>query len=546
MWAIQEKLKNPLTRAPDEADRVRLGLLFCDLAEKPQTHFLALRRYANACPERFFDREVHVLMLDWLKRRDERQRGELQDWINSHAAEISRAMLFLRQINLENWHDTELATGNDFDLVRLVDTQLHAAYLRLVEGVLAPLIQPVAYFARRDRGKGTDGLDLYNSTMELRDTAMASCVNAYRPVIRNAIGHGSVTYLQNSFRYRDKKGNEETLDTRSTIRLCDDMLDICNGLASAFKVFLILSRENGYCVPHELFVEALVEETRSPWWCIEGCVESEVPDARQLLIYVRPNSRDAAKIHWAALQSAIMAEYFAPGYDRYFFSLHSPSALPGWANFNGHELRRLRESGAAEVHEYVTAVEQGGIFYSPKLSLPRIVARFETLLLSFRLQWPLVTARLREGRGVPSIVSRSAHMHRNGWRAVLKGAVVLEEFGKEPAADTVRVNGRRIIRKASKHARTLFRWYNPIRYLPLGYASVSVFSMDFRRRRLNAFGLGPELTCTIQLKRIGRIRTPDLWGSTVQTHRGLRIAWNEAWIASRGRIGAETKETGSK
>ena len=542
MHAIHEKLHNPLTLARDAADRACLELLFPDLSGCPEPHFLALRPYVKECPSRFFNQDVRALMCDWLKRRDDRQRDELREYFASAEAELSRAVLFLRQINEEDWHDRPLASGDDYELIRFIDRHLHPAYLRLVEGVLAPFIRPVAYFTRLDRRKGIEGLDVYNLVQELSTTAMAPCVDAYRHTVRNGIGHGGITYMQSDIRYRDKKGNEETLNVLSVIRLCDDMLDACNGLASALKSFLILSRDKGYRLPRELLVEELIEETRTPWWSIEWCVESELGHTRQLLVYARPNSRDFAKIQWASLQSAVMAEFFAQGYDRYFFSLRTPKALPGWAAFNGKELQRLRESAAAEITDYATAFDEVGLFYFPRPALPRFLGRLDTLLHSFRLQWPLAAQKMRENLGIPNIVSRNARMHRNDWGFVLDGAVVIEGLTNESAADTIRAQRRRIIRKAAKQARSVTSWLNPVRYLPLGYARIAVFSKDFRRRRLSSFGLGPELICTIQLQRIRRIKSPDIMGSTIEARGNLRIAWNRAWIKSGGRIGILAKE----
>jgi hypothetical protein len=542
MHVIHEKLRNPLTLARDAADRACLELLFSDLSSCSEPHFLALRPYVTDYPERFFNHGVHGLMLHWLNKRDDRQRNELREYFASADAELSRAMLFLRQINAEDWHDTSLATGDDFDQVRFIDRHLHPAYLRLVEGVLAPFIRPVAYFTRLDRGRGTEGLDIYNLVQELATTAMAPCVDAYCHTVRNGIGHGGITYMRNDIRYSDKKGNEETLDVWSVIRLCDDMLDACNGLASALKVFLILSRDNGYCLPRELLVEELVEETRSPWWSIEGCVESELGNTRQLLVYARPNSRDFAKIQWASLQSAIMAEFFAPGYDRYFFSLLTPKAWPAWAAFNGKELQRLRESGAEEVAEYITAFEEVGLFYVPRPALPRFLGRLDTLLHSFQLHWPHAAQAIRKNLGIPNIVARNAQMHRNGWGFVLDGAVVMEGLTNESAADAIRAQRRRIIRRAAEQARSSMSWLNPVRYLPLGHARIAVFSEDFRCRRLSSFDLGPELICTVQLQRLRRIKSPDIMGASIEVNGNWRIAWNRAWIESGGYIGTRVKD----
>ncbi len=75
-------------------------------------------------------------------------------------------------------------------------------------------------------------------------------------------------------------------------------------------------------------------------------------------------------------------------------------------------------------------------------------------------------------------------------------------------------------------------WWHPTRYLPVGYARVSVFSTDFRQRTLINFGLGAELVCTLQLRRIRRIQSPDLMGSTVENSGSWRVAWNQAWLES--------------
>ena len=478
-------------------------------------------------------------MSDWLKDRDGRQRAQLQKYFLEADAELSTAMLFLRQINSEDWHDRPLVKGDELEVVRFIDKVLHPAYLRLTEGVLAPLIRPVAYFARLDRKKGTAGLDVFNLAKELSGGSMAACVSAYHHTVRNWIGHGGIAYLQNDIRYRDRNGNTETLDVWSVVRLCDDMVDTCNALASAIKVFLMLSFGAGYQLPHELLVEELMEETHSPWWSISGCIQSELPGATQLLIYARPESRDLLKIRWADTQSAILAESLAPGYDRYFFSLRGSKAWTGWAAFDGRRLRQLRESGASEVHEYATSMEDGGFFYVPKSALPRALGQLDTLIQSFRLQWPLVRRQIRANLRVPVVVGREAGMHRNAWCYVLRGAVVMPDLTDDTAAAKIRTNRRRIILMAARKARSSTSRIDTVRYLPLGYARVGVYSEDFRRRRLNGFGLGPQLICTVQLQRIPRIKSPDIEGSAIEASGNWRIAWNRAWAQSGGKIGVQ-------
>jgi len=522
--------QNPVAAAGNAVDRKRLQQLFPELESCMGAPFLALRPYVHGCPERFFDRSVHGLLMQWLKTRDAVQRQDLKRYLSGFSQEMSMAMLFLRQINQEDWHDRPLVKGDDYEVASFIDNKLHPAYLRLSEGVLAPLIRPLAHFSRLDRKKSADGMELFNLVQELQGGALEPCVVAYNHTVRNGIGHGGITYLQSDIRYRDKKGNVDTLDVWSVVRLVDDMVDTCNALAAAFKLFFVISAESGYSPPHELLVEELVEETRSPWWSISGCMEAQVLEDSQLLIYARPESRDTMKVLWSCVQSAGLAATLAPKYDRYFLSLRSAKGLPGWASFDGRRLHEVRDAGVQSVEEYAVALGDGGFMWAPRPSLPRIILRADTLIQSLRAQWPITKEEIRQGFGRVRLVGRDGTMHRNGWRHVLRGAVVLADVNPETAAKTVRKNRRRILKAASREARASISRWDVARYLPLGYARVGVFASDYRKRRLGGFGLGPDLICTVQLQRIQRIKSPDIMGSEIETSGRWRIAWNRSWL----------------
>ena len=89
-------------------------------------------------------------------------------------------MLFLRELNLEEWHDSPLNTGSDYDLIRMIDKHVHPAYLRLVEGVFTPLLRPLAQFSRIHRNKGVEGLDVWSITEELKGQKEEHLVRHYR------------------------------------------------------------------------------------------------------------------------------------------------------------------------------------------------------------------------------------------------------------------------------------------------------------------------------------------------------------------------------
>ena len=364
---------------------------------------------------------------------------------------------------------------------------------------------------------------------ELTKFGSGCYVQHYRAIVRNGIAHGGITFLQNAIRYRDKKGNEEVVDIRSIVRLCDDLLDTCNGLSVALKVFYLLSREQGYVPPREWFIEELREETWAPWWRIDGCVESEFAGKSQLIVYVRPNTRHYGKVQWSAMQTGILAEFFAPGYDRYFLSLRSRQAWPGWAAFDGQKLRTLREGGANDLSEFKGVVIDDLIFYVTEPAMPNILGKLDTFISSIRVHAPIALQQIRDNLKIPYIVCRSATIHRNSWGAVLNAVVSIDRVDDGAMADAIRRHRRRIVRSAITQARRERRWNNAA-YLPLGFAQIAVFQRDFRQRRLSGFGTGKDLVCTVRFQRIRRIKSPDIVGSTVEKIGRWRIAWNRAWL----------------
>ena len=286
--------------------------------------------------------------------------------------------------------------------------------------------------------------------------------------------------------------------------------------------------------PRELMIEALPEITWAPWWTIEGCVEAEIGGRSQLTVYARPDSRDYRKATWSTIQSGILSENLAPGYDRYFFPLRSQKALPGWAPFDGHKLRELRARGIDDLSEYRGILEGNVIFYVPRPAKPTILGRIDTLATSFRIATPIAIQKIKDSFGKPSIFCRNATLHRNSWGAVLNGDVVIAGLDGREIVEVIRKNCGLIVKMGKKHARK-DSGLNALGLLPIGYAQVAVFKRDYRQRRLSNFGLGDDLVCTVRLHRIGRIKSPDILGSTIEMNGKWRIVWNKAWLDSVGR-----------
>jgi hypothetical protein len=118
---------------------------------------------------------------------------------------------------------------------------------------------------------------------------------------------------------------------------------------------------------------------------------------------------------------------------------------------------------------------------------------------------------------------RTGAIHRSGAWVVLNGAVVLRPPRGILKQDLVRRACSQVISKTLSYAQVRCARLVLTRVLPLGFARVIVVERDYRKRRLASFGLGPDLVCTVQLKRIARIRSPDILDSTIEQVGPFRI-----------------------
>ena len=312
---------------------------------------------------------------------------------------------------------------------------------------------------------------------------------------------------------------------RDFLRKVDDLIDNCNAIILAINIFYIKDIDSGIIIPKELMIEELKAETNSPWWNIEGSLDSTIINGEsQLMIFARPNTTDINKIRYTTVMTGILAEYYAPGYKRYFISLKSPVCLPGWAAFDGDLIKEKRLKNADTIDQYKGIIIEDLIFFIPKYKLPRLFYKFNTLYFSFKIHFPIALKEFREELGKLDILIKDASIHRNGWRLVLNGFAVINN--DESDIDLkIKAEVRRIIKlslkKAKKQNKKLL-----LNLLPLGYARISLFEKDYRKRRIASFGLNKELIGTIQMKKIKRIKVPDIFNSTIDVKGKYRFAWN--------------------
>jgi hypothetical protein len=437
----------------------------------------------------------------------------------------------LDEINSLKFHDMELPS-DEYDLMQFFDNYIHPAYLKLTEGVYANLILPISAYHRMKRNKKLEGFEVYNRVEELKSTQYEYLSDAYNKTVRNAIAHGNVIYKQRDIIYEDKEGKPITLSSGDIINLFDNMLDICNGLSLGFCLFCFTSlkflEKHGIDIPPPIMIEELRAETDAPDWEIKGCLESETLDNRsQLNIFTRNWFFDGLKLNYHVFRSAILAERFAPGYKRYFFRLDSKYSLLCWAGFDGSELNRLRTQNDSKLQDYANVLENGQIFFNPKIKLPRFVFRISTLLSVMKIIIPIKWREFKETRLPLFIDPRNTRIHRNKFHSVINGGVIIKPNLSVPIDELIRTYCSYIVKNTVKTARKRARITDISKYLRLGYLRISVYSEDFRIRKLRSSGLIPELLCTIEFKRLRRIHTIDIIGGKPETVKRFRIVWNK-------------------
>jgi len=514
--------------------RLAVRKLFPALQTCGHAHFLSLYRFLSGCPERFYGRQEFEVFFAFLERQHRGNAVRTRDYVNEYSRSLDNAFVFLGEVNAYPWHDRSVE-ADEIEEIRFLDQQVHPAYLRLVEGTFAPLAHFAAYTARLDRGRSTEGLDLFNIVDELKRTPLLCLTSPYRETVRNGIAHAGVAYAQKEIRYWDIKGNSETLATLETARLFEDLVDTCNAMAFAWSLFLLVHLSDGYKVPKQILIEELRAEVASPWWRVDSAVERVLPSDSQLLLYAHSPSRDPLRRQYYSLLTAVLAEFFVPGYDSYAIPFRAARGLGGVAVFDGHRLAEARNAGPTSFADYSDVFRSRRfVDFGPRRRLPRLFRLFGGWLQILRATLPTLLSDIRKGRGEPTVVVRIASLHRSGCWAILRATVVISAPEGDADKAAVRSASKRIFKRALALARSNHGLLVPAHWLALGWGRIFVLRADHRRTRLSSFGLGADLICTLQVARSRRVRVPDIMGSTVEQRGKLRIAWNRAWMEAFG------------
>lgn len=510
-------------RVVNDARVSEVRMHFAELAAAPATTCLALASYLDRRPLRYFSEEVRREFGTWMAQPD--RMSAVTAEFRAEEAHINRGLRTLDEINAQEWH--EVLENREPEQMVLLDRFIHPAYLRLTEGVLFSFLFGAAKASRVLRGKSVQGLDVFNVIEELKDRGLSLTCSVYDNVLRNAIAHGAIDYEAHSINYIDRSGSRE-FSFRETIRAADDLLDACNGLALALKLFFSTSIASTTNWPREVLLQELQSATSTPWWTIRACLVSEPTTASQLNVYAESQSRDNRKILYSAIQTGVLAERLAPGHSRYFVSIRGAGNQLGWTVLDGAKLALLRQQGANDISQFVPALEKDLGFFLFRRGIPGALTYIDTLITSLRVTAPYARRAYYRSLGRPDVFVRDVESHTDPY-LVRKGWVVVPS----PSVRAIRDHCNFILRRVAAEV----RHRNRLRSLrPLGVAIVSVFASDLRLRRLKSYGLGPDLVCTLSQYGDRRKKIIDIFGSRVEVHKNVRIAWNANWTGLRDHL----------
>jgi hypothetical protein len=497
-------------------------------------NYLSLFKYFYNIPEKFYNKKACWDNYNFLEKLKNEDINALVSLLVTFNEDSSLLFVSLDDINALNFHDIKISS-NEYELISFLDMHFHISYLKLTESAFSNLIYPLSYYQRRKRGAKLEGFDVFQRVAELKNTEYNYLINPYDHTIRNAIAHGGIIYNPpNEITYKDKKSSV-SVNTRKIVEIFDEMLDICNGLLLGYRLFYCINygflEENGIQIPLSIVTEEFKAEMSAPGWEIKKCFESKTYDNRkQLMVFTHNTFLDSKKLKFNVMRSAFFARKYTPNYERYFFSLVSKYSTVGFASFNMYESKMNKSDKINESTEYNDLFKNVEFFFMPRLKLPSFIFKITTFISLFRIHYSLKKEELSTNKNRLSIDVRYTTIHKNGFHSIIKGTVVVKSKHNTQLDDLIRENHSLIVKSVIKSARKKTKYRDISSYLRIGFIHISVFSDDFRIRKLTNSGLIPELICTIEQKKLARIRQVDIYKGVPEIRGRSRIVWNQNYL----------------
>jgi len=529
-----------ITQGWHQYKRERIRTEFPVLSTCSHQHYLSIWEYIDQYPQKLYSKKTFHDLLKLLLDLQTNGPASLMTLFKDYEEALSAGFQSLKEINALSFHDVELPDDN-YAQIQFCDAYIHPNYVKLTEGVYANLIAPITVYLRIKRSAKLGAFKIYDRVQELKNSSYDYLAEPYSNIVRNGIAHGGVSFSQRnvflSVTYRDDKGNSETLAIKDVTRHFDDMLDICNGLALAFRIFFLsntgLTRTYNIKPPFSILADELQAETEMPGWKATSIIKSEVTynNRHELIISTENHFLNTFKLYYQVFRSVhlivALGDYFGFRFQRYVVWLNSKYSLNGWAAFDGDKLHNAIASGSIQLEDYKEALENNLIFFVPKIKLPAVLFKIPTYLSIMKTLYTTYRQKLKYSQTTLWIEPRRTSIHNRGFWAIIDASTAVMQNSAAPIGDLIRTHCKQIVKKTIKIAKKQARWLEPAKYLPVDFIRIGVFRKDFRARQLKGPGLIPELLCTIEVNKLKVVNTIDIAGGVLETIGNFRIVWNK-------------------
>jgi len=523
----------PLTKVTNDYWNERILNSFPMLESALESKYLSLKEYITNRPQKFYCKKTLEGYLSFLVNLSSENSDLLISTYKEYEHELDISIKTLNDINSLIFHDL-LEPDNNIESILFVEKHIHFNYVKLIEAVYHKFLLFIAYQQRTLRDKPTSGLNIYNCVEEIKDTDFLYVTHCYENTIRNGIAHGGITYKENDTIYKGKKGSPYEIRTKRIIRMFDDLLDVCNGFSLAFKVFIITQRDffqdNNLQIPKNFLLQELKAQANAPKWEVIDCLESEIMDGRkQLNIFTKNSLLEHQEVNYYAFRTAVFAEYFANGFDRYFFSLKSKYSLSGWAGYKGEILKRERLRNNNRLEAYEGVLEENLLYFVPNFKVPKIIIKtirfFSILKMTLPIEYHKSTNYQLERR----YYLRDTKPFRRGFSIIINDpSLYITTENKDSIIELIRKDYKKITRYAiRKSKKAMPHWWH--RFLRTSYIRVTVYDRDLRKRQLRSSGLIDSLVCSITINKSQKIKNIDFIGGRLEEKGKYRIVWNGKW-----------------
>jgi hypothetical protein len=510
--------------------RERAVATFSELAQCGHELFAFMGVYADRLPWCSYDRQAQQNYLAFLRELKLERPKFLTDFMRDEHGTIEIAFRTLETINRTFPHDRDWFKLEDAELLRTIHHEAHPTYLQLCEGVLKWFLTIAAVPLREKRGTPTDRMSPNDLAQEARNAGIHPLA-CFDSTMRNAIAHGSIAFGTDRIEYLNRdRGKTRTRVNKphETLAMVEALLDVCNGMAAALRLYVLLDRELLFSksapVPPALVFPEVDTQLATIGWRVDDYLELREEDGtRQLTLFARCTYIDDHKTRLSVVRTATFAAALMPGFDRYLVELHRRGERAGWGRFDGAKVRELMAQGVEHAPTYVEhATQLGDFIVFPALgrfNVPSRLRIFGSIAEVIRTSW---AARNAERQ----IEVRHVEMQSKRSYAFANAHVVLHRSDLAAAVMLTTKNVRRIVRMAIRAARALphTSWW--LRHLPAGYVQVWVYLEDRRRRELLSDGWGPNLLCRLTRKTRGRIPVGAPPEAMAEMVAGIRVDWN--------------------